>query len=451
MSLFHQTDVRVRQNQVVRRRDFLKGVSLAGAAAGSLGAVAGSGLTDVMAAGTETLRRQGKSCILVWLQGAPSQFETFDPKPDHDNGGETKAIDTSVAGIRIAENLPHTAKVADRLSIIRSLSTKEGNHQRATYMLHTSYVPTATVKHPTLGAVVSHEIVDPSCELPAFVRINGRGFGNGGGGGLLGTAYDPFDVGGAGRGPAGGPSAGGGTLRPSNTAPTTPEDRYRTRLGLLGRLEQAADNPAIAHASADHQKLYDKASRMILSPQMKAFDTAGEPEKIRQMYGSDDFGTGCLLARRLIETGVTCVEVGLGNWDTHDDNFNRCRTLCGRLDQPLAALIRDLEERGMLERTLVVVMGEFGRTPRINPRGGRDHYPRAFSAALAGCGVRGGQVIGGTDAGGDDVADGRMSEKDLFCSIYRALGINFHKEFMSPIGRPIKIVEGGAPVDALFG
>jgi len=148
---------------------------------------------------------------------------------------------------------------------------------------------------------------------------------------------------------------------------------------------------------------------------------------------------------------VTCVEVGLGNWDTHDDNFNRCRTLCGQLDQPLAGLIRDLEERGMLERTLVVVMGEFGRTPRVNPRGGRDHYPRAFSAALAGCGVRGGQVLGKTDAGGDEVTDAQMSEKDLFRSIYRALEINPDKEFMSPIGRPIKIVEGGTAVDGLFG
>jgi hypothetical protein len=446
MSLFHQTDVRVRHNQVVGRRDFLKGASLAGLAAGSLGC-----LTDVVAAGTETLRRQGKSLILVWLQGAPSQFETFDPKPGHDNGGETKAIDTSVAGIRISENLPHTAKVADRMSIIRSLSTKEGNHQRATYMLHTSYVPTATVKHPSLGSVVSHEIVDPSCELPAFVRINGRGFGNGGGGGLLGTAYDPFDVGGAGRGPAGGYNGGGATLRPNNTTPTTPEDRYKNRLGLLGRLEQAADNPAIARAADDHQKLYDKASRMILSSQMKAFDTADESEKTRSSYGSGDFATACLLARRLVETGVTCVEVGLGNWDTHDDNFNRCRTLCGQLDQPLAALIRDLQQRGMLERTLVVCMGEFGRTPRVNPRGGRDHYPRAFSAALAGCGVRGGHVLGKTDAGGDEVTDGQMSEKDLFRSIYRALEINPDKEFMSPIGRPIKIVEGGTAVDGLFG
>lgn len=449
MSHFHQTDLRVRHNQVVGRRDFLKGAMLGGLAAGTLGGL--GGLTDAVAAGTETLRRQGKSLILVWLQGAPSQFETFDPKPGHDNGGETKAIDTSVSGIRISENLPHTAKVADRMSIIRSLSTKEGNHQRATYMLHTSYVPTATVKHPSLGSVVSHEIVDPACELPAFVRINGRGFGNGGGGGLLGTAYDPFDVGGAGRGPAGGYNGGGATLRPNNAAPTTPEDRYKNRLGLLGRLEQAADNPAIARAAEDHQKLYDKASRMILSSQMKAFDTAAETEKTRASYGSGDFATACLLARRLVETGVTCVEVGLGNWDTHDDNFNRCRTLCGQLDQPLAGLIRDLEERGMLERTLVVVMGEFGRTPRVNPRGGRDHYPRAFSAALAGCGVRGGQVLGKTDAGGDEVTDAQMSEKDLFRSIYRALEINPDKEFMSPIGRPIKIVEGGTAVDGLFG
>ncbi|MGC3969681.1 MAG: DUF1501 domain-containing protein [Pirellulales bacterium] len=220
---------------------------------------------------------------------------------------------------------------------------------------------------------------------------------------------------------------------------------------MLDRLEGAVDNRAIAQAAGDHRKLYEKAARMITSAQMKAFDMAGEPTKVVESYGSGEFATGCLLARRLVETGVTFVEVGLGNWDTHDDNFNRSRTLCSQLDRPYAALLRDLEERGMLERTLVVWMGEFGRTPRINGRGGRDHYPRAFNAVLAGGGVKGGQVIGATTEGGDDVVDSPISEKDLFQTIYQALKIDTNKEYMSPIGRPIKIVEGGKPVPGVVG
>jgi uncharacterized protein (DUF1501 family) len=189
---------------------------------------------------------------------------------------------------------------------------------------------------------------------------------------------------------------------------------------------------------------------MILSPQMQTFDLAREPEKVRQAYGKTPFGNACLLARRLVESGVTCVEAALPGWDTHFDNFSKTRSLCTQLDQPFAYLIRDLEQRGLLERTLVVWMGEFGRSPRINPRGGRDHFPRAFNVALAGGGIRGGQVLGGTDAGGEEITGRPVSEKDLFQTIYKSLGINAGKEVMSPIGRPIKFVDGGRPVSELF-
>ena len=435
--IFRGTQVRLREGQVVGRREFLRNVSLAGLAAGA------ASWTDCVSAHAAEMRKQGRACILLWMAGAPSQFETFDPKPGHENGGETKAIDTNVAGLRISEYLPETARVADKLAVVRSMSTKEGNHQRASYMLHTSYVPTATVRHPAIGSVAAHEIADAACELPAFVRIGQ--VQNGSNGGLLGTAFDAFDVGGgAGR-------AGGGSVMPVNTTPTTSVDRYRRRLGLLDRLEQSVENPAIAVASAEHRKLYEQSSRMILSSQMKAFDLELEPQKVRDAYGAGTFASGCLLARRLVETGVAFVEVGLGNWDTHDDNFNRSRGLCQQLDRPYAVLLRDLDERGMLDRTLVVWMGEFGRTPRINGRGGRDHYPRAFNAVLAGGGVKGGQIIGATTAGGEDVVENPISEKDLFQSIYRTLKIDPDKEFMSPIGRPIKIVEGGKPVPHLIG
>lgn len=415
----------------MNRRDFLNGTTLAGLTLG------GFSFRDVLTARAADLKRRHKACILLWMQGAPSQLETFDPKPGHANGGETKAIDTAVSGLQISENLPEVARIMDRASLVRSMTTKEGNHQRATYMLHTSYVPTATVRHPTLGSVVAHELPNDECELPAFVRV-GRSLSSGNGG-YFGTAYDPFVVDSAAR-------------LPNNTQPTTPEPRYRRRLDLLGKLESAAAStaPVLAQPAAEHAALYNSASKMILSPQMAAFDVGRESEKVRESYGTGEFASGCLLARRLVESGVPCVEVSLGNWDTHDDNFNRCRGLCEQLDQPMAALIRDLEERGMLDDTLVVWMGEFGRTPRVNPRGGRDHYPRAFSALMAGCGVKRGSVFGGTNDSGEEVTDHPVTEKDLFQTIYHALGIDAKKEFMTPIGRPLKLVDGGTTISELL-
>jgi hypothetical protein len=380
----------------------------------------------------EVVGRQGKACILLWMQGGPSQFETWDPKPGHPNGGETKAIGTSVPGIQVAENLPKLATMAHELAIIRSMSTREGNHQRASFLMHTAHVPVASVQYPTMGSVVWKELGSPECELPSFVRV-GRRFPNAGDGGLLGTDYNAFLVPQAGR-------------LPDNAQPATDQARYKRRLALLDRLEQSATLPD-ADLIASHRGLYRKASQMVLSTEMRAFDLSGEPDEVRQRYGESDFGAGCLLARRLIEAGVVFVEVGLGNWDTHDNNFERSRELSAQLDQPFASLLQDLRERGLLDRTLVVWMGEFGRTPRINPRAGRDHYPRAFSAVLAGAGVKGGQVIGRTTAGGDDVADRPVSASDLFRTVYAALGIDADKENMSPIGRPIKIVDGGSVVE----
>lgn len=423
MSL-HHTHLTVDRHGIVARRDFLKllGVS---------GGIAGLSWTDRVALHADELRKQGMACILLWMQGGPSQFDTFDPKPGHANGGDVKAIATRSNGVRWSANLPKLAQQSDKLAVLRSLSTKEGNHQRASYLLHTSYVPSSSVNYPTLGSAVTHANARTKCELPAFVRI-GR-TQNSGNGGFLGTEFDAFQMNSA-------------TRMPDNVRPTTEDTRYQQRLALLNKLEGASGPEIAPQQIADHRKLYDQASRMILSASMQAFDVNREPDKIRDAYGRGEFATGCLVARRLIESGVTFVEVSLGNWDTHQDNGQKCAELCGQLDQPFAYLLEDLQQRGMLDRTLVVWMGEFGRTPRLNPRAGRDHYPRAFSAALAGGGVRGGQVIGATDAGGDDIADTPVSEKDLFHTIYRALRIDAQRENMSPIGRPIKLVDGGAPV-----
>lgn len=430
MNWFRHTHVTLGGAQVVGRRDFLKGISAAAVASGTLS------WTDLMRVKADELRRQGMSCILLWMQGGPSQFETFSPKPGHDNGGEIKAISTNVTGLEVSANFPKMAGVMDRVALIRSMTSKEGNHQRASFFLHTGYLPVASVKHPTLGSIVAQQLPNPESQLPSFVRIGNRGRGNGGAG-FLGVDYDPFQLVEA-------------EALPPNTKLTTSPERYQRRLGLMQRLESDYAAAGAQKLVDDHRKLYEKTARMITSAQMTAFDLDQEPESLRQGYGEGKFAASCLLARRLVESGVTFVEVMHGNWDTHDDVFGRTAKLTSEVDQPFAQLILDLEQRGMLDKTLVVWMGEFGRTPKINPRGGRDHFPRAFNVAMAGGGVRGGRVIGQTDDGGTEVTDRPVTVPDLFQTFCKSLNINAGVENMSGIGRPIKIVDGGEPVSELF-
>lgn len=429
LKLEHHAYAQTNCTCVVHRRDFLRV-----AVVGSAGLLS---WTDAICLSADELRQRGMACILLWMGGGPSQFETFSPKPQHENGGETKAISTNVPGIQIAESLPHLARVMDQLAIIRSMTSKEGSHPRATFLLHHGYLPMGGVKFPSLGSNIVHQIGSHDFDLPSFVRIGGRGRDLGGGG-FLGVDYDPFIL----QNPE---------RPPENTQPATRDERFARRLDLLDRLE--ADFGAVEGADIvrDHRKLIRKSSKMILSPHMEAFDLNKESEKMRDAYGRTPFGAGCLLARRLVEAGVTFVEVNLEGWDTHDDNFNRTRDRNSMLDQPMAQLITDLRQRGMLRNTLVIWMGEFGRTPRINPRAGRDHYPRAFNIVLAGGGVRGGQVIGQTDAAGVEVTERPVTVPDLFRTVYTALGMNPDHENMSRIGRPIKLVDGGEVVRELLG
>lgn len=426
----HEIEVTINRRREIRRRDFIR-VTAAGAAASGW-----CTWPDLIKANADTLRKHNMACILLWMQGGPSQFETLSPKPGHANGGDTKAISTRVPGIQIAENLPQLSQVIDDVCIVRSMTSREGSHPRASFLLHTGYLPTASVKYPALGSHVAQQLGDAAQELPSFVRI-GRSQ-SASGGGFLGVEYDPLVIGDPRR-------------VPDNSEPSTAAARYRRRLRLMGRLENHYAQHGGRQDVADHRKLYEKAAKMVLSPDMTAFDIEREPATVRESYGESQFAAGCLLARRLVEAGVTFVEVSSGNWDTHFDNSERTGELCGQIDRPYAELLRDLKRRGMLERTLVIWMGEFGRTPRINARGGRDHYPRAFSMALAGGGVRGGQVIGQTDAGGVDVVDRPVTVVDLFQTFCQGLGINADHENMSGIGRPIKIVDGGKPVNEVFG
>jgi uncharacterized protein (DUF1501 family) len=283
---------------------------------------------------------------------------------------------------------------------------------------------------------VADQIGNAACQLPSYVRVGGR-LANAGGGGFLGVDYDPLVL----------PSA---RRPPINTQPTTDAHRYARRLQLLGTIQGNFASSGGARIVADQHKLVQRAAEMIRSPDMAAFDLQGEPQSMRDAYGESEFGSGCLLARRLIERGVTFVEVSLRGWDTHQNNFSRTHQLTEQIDRPLAHLIADLKQRGMLERTLVIWMGEFGRTPRINPRGGRDHFPKAFNVVLAGGGVHGGQVIGRTNPAGTEIIDRPVLVNDLFTTIYHALGIDASHENTSRVGRPIKLVDGGEVVRELF-
>lgn len=430
------TDVRLdRSGKTASRRDFLR-ASGAAAAAGAM-----LSWSDQVGLAAETLRQQGKRCVLLWMEGGPSQFETLDPKPGTTSAGDAGTIATSVPGIHLSENLPELAKSMGDLAVIRSLTGKEGSHPRARYLMHHGYLPMGGADLPTLGSNVaerltSQGIADAANDLPSFVRI-GR-TQSGGGGGLLGVDYDPLVL-------------DDPTKPPRNAKPASSVARYKRRLGLLKRLESDFGATEGADVVADHRKLVESASKMILSSDMQAFDLERESQAMRASYGEGRFAQGCLLARRLLEEGVTFVEVKLGGWDTHDDNHQRTRELAGQFDRPAARLLADLEDRGMLDSTLVVWMGEFGRTPKINARGGRDHYPKAFSAWLAGCGVRGGQVIGATDERGTRVIERPVSPQDLFQSVYHALGIDPEHENMTSSGRPIKLVDKGTVIEGLFG
>lgn len=430
MSLSRDSLVTIDRHGVASRRDFLRNLAVAGGAAGLVA------WPEVLRLHADDLKKQGMSCILLWMAGGPSQFETFDPKPGHDNGGATKAIDTSVAGIQLAENLPQLAKQMNDLCLIRSMTGKEGSHPRASFLMQTGYLPTAAIKYPAIGASVAKEIGDPEHDLPGFVRI-GRSQA-GAGGGFLGVNYDPFVVNGA-----GGP--------PENATLASSSARFDKRLALLGQVEGGFAARGGEKEVEDHRQLYQQAAKMITSPKMEAFDLGKESSKTKTAYGSGSFASGCLLARRLVEAGVTFVEVTLNGWDTHRDNFTASKRLCEQFDQPMAQLIRDLKERGRLEKTLVLWMGEFGRTPRINPNQGRDHFPRAYSVVMAGGGVKGGQVIGETSKGGDEVKNRPVSVVDLMQTIYHGLKIDANKERHTSIGRPIKVVDGGKPVKEVFG
>lgn len=418
-------------NAQFSRRHWIRSTSALAA-----GASCSSWMSRLAAAAAAQPQRQ-RSCILLWMSGGPSQLDTFDLKPGTDNGGPFAEIKTATPGIGISEHLPQVAKRTGDLAIIRSVQSKEGDHGRATAHLHTGYLPQASIRFPSLGSLVSHELADTSADLPGFVSIAPRGaFAQPSvAAGFLGPRHAPLVV-------AGGGDSGPGNLRVEDlTSPDVPTDRWHRRVGLLHELEQPFLATRPGPGSASHVTAYDRAARLRRPEAMEAFNLHAEPNALRDQYGRSDFGQGCLLARRLVERGVPFVEVTLGGWDTHNDNFDQVRALSNTLDPAWGTLMSDLAERGLLEDTLIVWMGEFGRTPGINPRQGRDHYPAAWSAVLGGGGVHGGQVVGRTSASGLAVEERPVTVPDLMATLFQSLGLDPARQNISNVARPIRLAD----------
>jgi Protein of unknown function (DUF1501) len=366
-----------------------------------------------------------KSCILLWMAGGPAQSHTFDLK----SGGPYLEISTAVPGIKISEHLPKVAKQAKNFTLLRGMKTGDGNHPTATYLMHTGFRRgQGGVVHPSMGSIVSSELGQPDFDLPNYVAL-----GTGLGAGHLGPKFSPIRI---------EPGSGLPDLKPADTL-----NDFDQRASLLEELDSAFHTDYQAAPIKAHQVTVERAVRLMHSVKTKAFDLSQEPSSMRDKYGNNRFGQGCLLARRLVEVGVPFVEVSLNGWDTHAQANERVKKLSEQLDPAMGTLIGDLKERGLLDDTLVIWAGEFGRSPG----NGSNHFARAWTTLLAGGGLKHGQVVGKTNAKGDDVADRPVSAADFMATICKALGIDHTKEWTTRSGRPIaKVGKGAQPVRELF-
>jgi hypothetical protein len=375
-----------------------------------------------------------KACIVLWMTGGPSHLDTFDLKPDArvEVRGEFRPIATSAPGIQISEHFPRFAPLVRHAAILRGMSTQEADHQLASYHLHTGYQNRAGgIAFPALGSVASQEVGRGDFPLPNYAVI-GPGPRDGTRAGFLGPRHQPLFV----------PDPIRGV---ENVAANVDAQRFQRQYDLLGELERSFYQAYQAPVAQAHATTLESSVRMMRAREVQAFDLSREPSAMRDRYGRTSFGQGCLLARRLVEVGVPFVEVnmGLGNdgWDTHTNNFPRTRMLSAHVDAGMATLVEDLRDRGLLDQTLVVWMGEFGRSPQITTGGGRNHHPRAWSTVLAGGGIRGGQVVGRTDPTATTVTERPISVVDFMATICHILGIDYTRNNVSPDGRPVRIVD----------
>jgi hypothetical protein len=421
--------VRLNGQGLVTRRDLLR---LSGAGFAGLGAM---DLLQRLGLGAEKMKAQGKACILVFLNGAPSQLELWDPKPGHENAGPTKAIQTAIPGVQFAEFWPKMAKMMKDVSVIRTMHGKEAAHDRGVYHLKTGRRLTGAKNFPHFGSLVADKLGDPEADIPNFVSM-GRTLSAG----FLGVKVSPFIVDKPGQ-------------LPTNVTGTVPQPRIDRRLGLLSLQDGDFGKTGAAAIAAEHQELYDRASKLMTAKRLKAFTLNGETEETKAAYGATPFGQSCLVARRLVETGVPFVEVQKGGWDMHNDLWQRMPANAADVDQGLSQLVTDLKQRGLLQKTLVLCLGEFGRTPKINqrtPEVGRDHWARNFNLLIAGGGIKGGVCVGETNPDGVEIKDRPVEVDDLFATMCEVMGLDPSEELITPEGRPLRIVDEGLKVDELL-
>lgn len=374
-----------------------------------------------------------KHLIVLWMQGGASHIDTFDPKSGHVDAGPFRSIPTKTPGLAICEHLPQLAERSDDYAVIRSMTSKEGNHERARHLGHTGYPKNPTVAHPSLASWLVHDA--PASELPRFVSLLGPAHGAG----FLGVQHGPLLVPTPGQPPAHVAYGFG-----------VDEARFRRREHALAFVDDRFSARVKASAQRSRRQVFDRATALMHSDELGAFSLEEEPLALRQAYGDSPFGRACLQARRLVEAGVRVVEVTLDGWDTHADNFERTRGRMEILDPAMATLLADLRARDLLRETLVLWMGDFGRSPRINGRDGRDHHPRAWSAVLAGGGVRGGVVHGATDERGAEVVADPVEIPDLFATVARQMGVSPSLTKLTPSGRPLSLTDHGSIIPALL-
>lgn len=414
----------------MNRRHFLSHL-----AASSTLAIPAINFTNSIMANANELKKNHKSAILLWMGGGPSTIDLWDLKPGAPTGGQFKPINTNADGVQICEHLPLLAKNMDKLSIIRSMSTREADHMRGRYYMHTGYVPSPNIEHPSYGSVIVHELNDQTKDLdiPSFVSVGGSSIGPG----FLGMTYAPFVV------------DNNGNIRDLNMG----IDQFRLvqRLEMLKTIEDRFIDEKRGATASDHYKVVEKTVKLMTSKQMEAFKVAKEPAEVKERYGNTGFGRGCLMARRLVEMGVPFIEVDLGGWDNHANIFPTLQNQkLPEMDRAMSALVEDLKERGLLDSTAIIWMGEFGRTPNINGGAGRDHWARSWSVVVGGAGFKRGIVVGETSADGKEVISEPYSSQDLMASVLKSLGISLETTFTSKNGRPMKIANSGKIIKDLF-
>ena len=423
-------------DKLFSRRSALR-LATAATASGWLGALA-------RAAAPDPARK--RACILLWMSGGPATIDLWDLKSGHANGGPSKDLATAAPGLRITEHLPKLAAHGKSLAVLRGMSTKEGDHGRATYLMRTGTLPQGAIEFPTLGALAAKELENPAVDLPPFVSVapqrvfSQAAFSSG----FLGPKYAPLIVADGQAARAGGDVDALLKVQNLDLPAGVTGPRADTRLALMRDLERDFADSRPGATVESHKSAYEAAVRLMNPKTAKAFDLTEEKAELRDRYGRNLFGQGCLLARRLVERGVPFVEVTLDGWDTHGQNFDAVKGLCGVLDPAWATLMTDLTERGLLETTTVIWMGEFGRTPKINAQKGRDHFAEAWSTVLAGGGIQGGQAVGSTSKDGTKVEDRPTTVPDLLATLCKALGIDPAKQNLSNVNRPIRIVEATA-------